>query len=65
MNALKSGVKHKKCSKCNADFTCNDSGDSCWCNNHKLTKEQLMFLKDNYENCLCEDCIVLVVKEFK
>jgi len=58
MNELKSEIKHKKCSKCNAEFTCNDSGNSCWCNNHELTKEQLVALKENYDNCLCEQCIL-------
>ncbi len=62
MQELKSGVKHKKCSKCNAEFTCNDSGNSCWCNNYKLTQDQLNFLNKNYDNCLCEACILSVLK---
>ena len=57
MSELKQGVKYKKCSKCNSEFTCNDSVVSCWCNNHQLSKEQLEFLKSNYDNCLCEPCI--------
>ncbi|MGB0887168.1 MAG: cysteine-rich CWC family protein [Vicingaceae bacterium] len=54
---MKKQIKHKKCSKCGAAFTCNDSGNLCWCNNHQLTQEQLDFLKDNYDNCLCESCL--------
>ena len=57
MNVLKEGVKSKKCAKCNAEFSCNDSGNSCWCNHHQLTQKQLDFLKENYNNCLCESCI--------
>ena len=57
MNDLKPGIKHKNYSKCNKAFTCNDSGDSCWCNDYQLTKEQLAFLKENYDNCLCVSCL--------
>ena len=58
MSELKSAIKHKNCSKCNAEFTCNDSGlDSCWCNKHQLSEKQLSFLKENYDNCLCEPCL--------
>ncbi len=58
MKELKPGIKHKNCSKCNAEFTCNDSGtNSCWCDNYKLSEEQLASLKENYANCLCEKCL--------
>ena len=63
MNELKDGVKYKKCSKCNIVFTCNDSETSCWCNNYELTREQLSFLRENYDNCLCEQCIEKISRE--
>lgn len=57
MSDLKPGIKRKRCAKCNTEFTCSDSGNSCWCNQHKLSTEQLDYLKENYNNCLCENCL--------
>jgi hypothetical protein len=58
MDEIKNNIKDKKCAKCNVGFSCSASGNSCWCNNHQLSEEQLNFLKNNYDNCLCESCIV-------
>jgi len=55
-------VKYKKCAKCGVDFTCNDAGNSCWCNQYQLTEQQLKALRENYNNCLCESCIATVVE---
>jgi len=54
-------IKTKNCSNCGAVFSCNDNGNSCWCNNHNLTAEQLNYLRNNYDNCLCETCIKNIV----
>ena len=54
-------VKHKECAKCGIDFTCNDAGNSCWCNQYQLSEKQLKALREKYNNCLCEQCIAKLV----
>jgi dihydroneopterin aldolase len=50
-----------KCSKCDTEFTCKPQGE-CWCNNYKLTTKQLEELKENYKDCLCEECMISIAK---
>lgn len=45
-----------KCSKCGKEFTCKPQGE-CWCGSYELSKNQLKELKENYEDCLCEECL--------
>jgi dihydroneopterin aldolase len=45
-----------KCSKCGKEFTCKPQGE-CWCGSYELSKTQLQELKENYEDCLCEECL--------
>jgi hypothetical protein len=47
----------KKCSKCEAPFTCQNQSAGCWCENVKLSAQMLTYLKENYENCLCPKCL--------
>jgi hypothetical protein len=51
----------KKCSKCEATFTCKNDARGCWCENINLSTQLLAYLKENYENCLCPKCL----KEFE
>jgi len=48
----------EKCSKCKVEFTCKSLEGNCWCNNYQLSSKQLTFLKENFDNCLCEKCLV-------
>jgi len=51
----------KKCVKCGKDFHCfAGSNKKCWCTRYKLSDEQLKALAQEYEDCLCEECL----KEF-
>ncbi|MGE0562246.1 MAG: cysteine-rich CWC family protein [Flavobacteriales bacterium] len=54
----KNKITEKKCSKCGELFGCQNLERGCWCENHQLTTEQLTYLKENYDNCLCENCIL-------
>ncbi len=54
--------RNLKCSKCGKTFTCKPQG-GCWCNNYQLSANQLKELKENYADCLCEDCIISLAKK--
>ncbi|PCI97117.1 MAG: hypothetical protein COB15_08515 [Flavobacteriales bacterium] len=58
-------IIQKKCSNCKEEFRCYNSGESCWCNNYKLSTEFLDNLKGNYTDCLCEKCIKQLSKYSK
>ena len=54
----------KKCPRCNKEFECRHSAD-CWCSKYTLTDNIREFLKNNYENCLCENCLKIIIEESK
>lgn len=52
----------KKCPRCNATFECQHSA-TCWCAKYSLSENLKLFLKDNYSDCLCENCMKeLIIK---
>jgi len=53
-----------KCAKCGAAFTCKPQGN-CWCNHYQLSTAQLQELKDNYADCLCEGCLILLAEKIR
>lgn len=55
----------KTCPICNANFECNHLAD-CWCTEIQIPKEILIFLKQNFDDCLCEKCLrELILKQEK
>lgn len=47
----------KKCSKCNTAFNCTNESSGCWCEQVTLSTQVLSYLEENYDNCLCPDCL--------
>jgi len=47
----------KKCSKCGNAFECTNDADGCWCQQYTLSLDVLKHLKENFENCLCPECL--------
>jgi hypothetical protein len=47
----------KTCSKCQAVFNCQNETRGCWCESMQLSAGTLKHLKENYENCLCRECL--------
>lgn len=46
----------KQCPRCKATFECMHS-KGCWCSKYSLTEELNSYLKENYKDCLCENCL--------
>jgi len=60
------GAVKKKCPKCSAEFLCYSSSDKkCWCDNYFVSADNLKLLAENYNNCLCPDCLSLYAKKKK
>jgi hypothetical protein len=53
-------MKHEKkhCARCNSNFECKvgDIGN-CQCSAIQLSAEEIAFLKEMYDDCLCMNCI--------
>jgi hypothetical protein len=47
----------KECSKCGKPFECCADKRGCWCEGYSLQPEALQELKENFENCLCKECL--------
>ncbi|MFT3993093.1 MAG: cysteine-rich CWC family protein [Dysgonomonas sp.] len=49
----------KICQRCSASFTCReDRIDLCKCKKISLVSGVRDYIKDNYDNCLCPDCLL-------
>jgi hypothetical protein len=46
----------KKCPRCGKIFSCEGTKD-CWCEQLQLDKKLLEFLRQNYSDCLCLECL--------
>ena len=45
------------CESCGKDFACGANVGKCWCFNVELKAETLAELREDFKNCLCEDCL--------
>ncbi|MDQ3749805.1 MAG: cysteine-rich CWC family protein [Acidobacteriota bacterium] len=45
------------CESCGEEFSCGANVGKCWCFAVKLKAETLSELRENFESCLCEDCL--------
>ena len=47
----------KTCESCGAEFSCGANSEKCWCFRVDLSAETLAELRDNFNNCLCRNCL--------
>lgn len=48
----------KKCPRCASQFTCReDRIDLCQCSRIYLEPKAKDYIRDNFNNCLCPDCL--------
>lgn len=50
-------MAEKSCSRCKTEFVCQNETQGCWCENYIIPEETLKKLKQDFENCLCENCL--------
>jgi hypothetical protein len=46
------------CESCNEEFSCGASIGKCWCFDVELKAETLTELREDFKNCLCQDCLL-------
>ncbi len=50
---------NKNCSRCGKEFVCKSGNiTQCQCFNVQLSKDELIFIKEIYDDCLCLDCLI-------
>lgn len=56
----------KRCPRCGALFDClhNEDIRLCHCASVELDAKMRKFLKENYSDCLCHNCLVTVKQAF-
>lgn len=47
----------KVCESCKNEFDCGASVGKCWCFDVALSQEILAQLKNDFRNCLCNNCL--------
>ena len=52
----------KICPRCGAEFEClhDERMQDCHCARVRLTREQLVWMGDHYDDCLCHDCLLMI-----
>jgi len=61
-------MAQKNCSKCGKAFGCQSDSRGCWCEDLHITTDTLVQLRNEFDNCLCPQCLALyqvhdVIKE--
>lgn len=56
MNTIKHEIK--SCPRCGSKFECKPGNiTQCQCFEVKLTKDETLFIKELYDDCLCANCL--------
>lgn len=45
------------CESCGTDFSCGADVGKCWCFEIEVKAETLAKLREDFKNCLCQDCL--------
>jgi hypothetical protein len=45
------------CESCGVEFSCGADTGKCWCFEIDLKDESLAKLREEFNNCLCENCL--------
>jgi hypothetical protein len=56
---ITSSMAVKICSRCKKDFECCMESRGCWCEDLTLSSASLQQLREQYDNCLCPECLKL------
>ena len=58
-NFIDKNQETKFCAKCGKPFGCGMSG-KCWCYEISLSDEALKEIEDQYQGCLCPECLTAI-----
>lgn len=58
------GIMTNKCPRCHVIFECKHDSN-CWCSKYNLTENVREYLKINYVDCLCENCLKDIISEIR
>ena len=53
------GPVPKVCGACSQAFDCGQY--KCWCNKLEITEQQMTWIEQSYDDCLCPRCLQKVV----
>ena len=48
------------CESCGKEFFCGVNIGKCWCFEIDLEKETLAELRQDFKNCLCQNCLIKI-----
>ncbi|MCY7347884.1 MAG: cysteine-rich CWC family protein [Pyrinomonadaceae bacterium] len=51
------------CESCGVEFSCGANVGKCWCFAVEMKAETLAELREDFNHCLCEDCLSKFSKE--
>ena len=51
------------CESCGEEFSCGANVEKCWCFEVELKAETLADLREDFKNCLCQDCLKKIRNE--
>jgi hypothetical protein len=60
-------TKHEiiACERCREKIECKANNyTQCQCNQVQLSLNELQYISENYEDCLCANCLMLIKEEY-
>lgn len=59
MNLVEKEISNetKTCEACGKSFGCGVNTGKCWCFEVDLSRETLEQLREDFKNCLCQECL--------
>ena len=57
MKNIESVSEKSVCESCGESFSCGANVGKCWCFAVEIKAETLAELRENFQSCLCSDCL--------
>jgi hypothetical protein len=58
-------MPQKKCARCNSIFDCSVNNiTACQCAGMQLSAAQLVFIKQQYSDCICVNCLAVLKSNY-
>lgn len=57
MKKTQTAMDNLTCESCGKSFECGANVGKCWCFEVELDADKLAELRENFEKCLCRECL--------
>jgi len=55
---MEKNIETKECVYCHESFSCGASDKTCWCMAYDVSEAELIKIRKQFNDCLCEKCLI-------